>query len=151
MEKVNWPALLHDLHMARIAAGQANEELGRITREFEERPDVRELKQEQARAYAQVGSIESVIRSKAIDLYLETKEKKIVEGIEIKIMSEVVIPDMELARQYCVNHMPAALSLNTTKFNAAVKAGLVEKDIAGIEEHAKSYIAGDLSKYLELE
>lgn len=88
---------------------------------------------------------EARVRSLGIDLYAETGEKKF-PGVTVKVY-ETMKYDMALAKAYCMERYPEALSVIKKDFEKL--AGVTKPKFVKFEEEPRVAIDSDLSKFLE--
>jgi|GEM_PF-2438046 len=88
---------------------------------------------------------EDQLKSAVLELYEETKEKKPINGVEIKIVKTMTyISAIVLA--WCRKNAPTLLIVNKKPFEkTAVEMGAPVK----VKQEPKCYIAKDLSSYLD--
>ena len=88
---------------------------------------------------------EAELKAAAVALYQETKEKKPIDKVEIKITTELEYEDDKILA-WCKDNAPTLLIVNKKPFEkTAVNIGAPVK----VNEIPKCYIGSDLSQYLE--
>lgn len=90
---------------------------------------------------------EQETRNAVLGAFQETGERKPVPGAEVKMFATVNITDERAAMTWAIQHVPAAVSLDTKKFGAAVKN--LELPFIEVGEEPRGQIASDLSEYLK--
>lgn len=101
-----------------------------------------------------IAAIESEIRTNALALYAEKKEKKVFPGVNIKVFQKCDVSyDPQKAKAWALTNMTAALKLETAKFDKAAMDGDVPAEIATVTkyEEPQAQIDSDLSGYLPKE
>ena len=93
---------------------------------------------------AVVADLEEQVRALAVAQYDGTGDKHPHAAVEIKLFS-VYDYDPFKAKQYAIEHLPTALSLDTRKFQKA--AEVLELDFVKISKEARAQIAADLSDW----
>ena len=97
---------------------------------------------EQSRAV--VADLEEQVRAAAVACYDNTGNKHPHAAVEIKLFT-VYDYDPLKAKQYAVEHLPTALSLDTRKFQRA--AEVLDLDFVKIGKEARAQIAADLADW----
>jgi len=93
----------------------------------------------------QLETAEAELKAAAVALYQETKEKKPIDKVEVKITTELEYEDDKILA-WCKDNAPTLLIVNKKPFEkTAVNIGAPVK----VNEIPKCYIGSDLSQYLE--
>lgn len=96
------------------------------------------------KAIGDVLKAEAELKDTALELYKETKEKKPIDKVEVKIFKRLEYDPTE-ALAWCRTNAPSLLVVNKKPFEkTAVEIGAPVK----VSEEAKCTIGGDLSSYL---
>ncbi|MBG0770898.1 MAG: hypothetical protein H0S82_04275 [Anaerolineaceae bacterium] len=98
-----------------------------------------------------IKDLRSDVNSLTIEAYRQTKEKKPVSGVGVRV-GKALVYDVEKAREFCLAELPQALKLDTSVFEKYAKGVQEVKplDFVNIEEKVTATIAGDLSEYKEV-
>jgi len=100
---------------------------------------------------AEIQMLDEQIRYEAICYYMETGDKKPIEGVGIRVMTKVNY-DEHKATDWCTTNLPAALTVNKKVFEKIVKEMPEESlpDYISIEEQPSATISSDLSYWQTL-
>ena len=93
-------------------------------------------------------NLRSDINALTIEAYRQTKEKRPVSGVGVRV-GKALVYDVEKAREFCLAELPQALKLDTSAFERYAKGVQEVKplDFVSVEEKVTATIAGDLSEY----
>ena len=96
-------------------------------------------------------NLRSDINALTIEAYRQTKEKRPVSGVGVRV-GKALVYDVEKAREFCLAELPQALKLDTSAFERYAKGVQEVKplDFVSVEEKVTATIAGDLSEYWEV-
>ncbi len=101
-----------------------------------------------------IGELTEKIREIGMEVALELKDKKPVEGLEIRKKTTFEILDEKAALEYAKKNLPMTLTINKALFKKLVKA-MPEDEIAQIDcvhilidEFGETRISADLGAYL---
>lgn len=83
---------------------------------------------------ARVYELEALLKQGALRYFAETEDKHPTPGVDIKVFTELEY-DKSLALDYCREHLPSALKLDSVKFERVAKVLAEEPLLSFVKQH----------------
>ena len=145
--------MLYELARANENLENSNDEVDRRKEELKQCPAyvlLSAAEEEAQKTKSNIQELRSEVNALTLEAYEKTGEKKPAPGVGIKVGKKLVYREID-AFDYCQESLPAALKLDTGKFEKYAKAvyEVQPLDFVTIEEVPQATIAKDLSEYLD--
>lgn len=140
---------LQDLATARATEEQLKKQQVAMLLEVQNSDQYTQVDLQRTQAKAEIERLTELVKSKALEEFNGTKNKKPFDGVEIKVFTVVNITDERKAREWCVANFRPALKLDVKVFEKAAKDGHIPDELAKVELEPRAQIAADLSMYLK--